>query len=80
MLRDQDRVFTNLYGFDSPYLEAARARGDWDNTKDLIGRGRETLTKEVRDAGLRGRGGAGFNTGMKWSFMPKEVSTWRTVV
>ncbi|MDG4604209.1 MAG: NADH-quinone oxidoreductase subunit NuoF [Defluviicoccus sp.] len=77
MLRDQDRVFTNLYGFDSPYLEAARARGDWDNTKDLIGRGRETLTKEVRDAGLRGRGGAGFNTGMKWSFMPKEVSPGR---
>lgn len=77
MLRDQDRVFTNLYGFDSPYLEAARARGDWDNTKDIIVRGRETLTKDVREAGLRGRGGAGFNTGMKWSFMPKEVSPGR---
>src|SRR5580698_9107266 len=30
----------------------------------------QAVTKEVKDAGLRGRGGAGFSTGMKWSFVP----------
>ena len=77
MLRDQDRVFTNLYGFDPPSLAAARARGDWDGTKEILARGRDALTNEVRESGLRGRGGAGFGTGMKWSFMPKEVSPGR---
>ena len=59
MLRDQDRVFTNLYGFDPPSLAAARARGDWDGTKEILARGRDALTNEVRESGLRGRGGAG---------------------
>jgi NADH-quinone oxidoreductase subunit F len=74
MLRDQDRIFTNLYGFDDVSLAGARARGDWDNTKHLIGFGRDEIITEVRKSGLRGRGGAGFVTGMKWTFMPKEVT------
>jgi NADH-quinone oxidoreductase subunit F len=71
MLRDQDRIFTNLYGLDDPGLAGARARGDWDGTRELIQRGRDWIVDEVRKSGLRGRGGAGFVTGMKWSFMPK---------
>ena len=71
MLRDQDRIFTNLYGFDDPGLVAARERGDWDGTKAFIAKGREWSVEEVKKSGLRGRGGAGFSTGMKWSFMPK---------
>ncbi len=73
MLRDEDRIFTNLYGWQPFNLEAARKRGVWDNTKDLIAKGREAIIEEVKKSGLRGRGGAGFPTGMKWSFMPKEV-------
>jgi NADH-quinone oxidoreductase subunit F len=73
MLRDEDRIFTNLYGFESFGLEAARKRGDWDNTKDLILKGREWIINEVKESGLRGRGGAGFSTGLKWSFMPKQA-------
>jgi NADH-quinone oxidoreductase subunit F len=72
MLRDQDRIFTNLYGEQSPWIDGARARGDWSNTKDLILLGREAIVDQMKKSGLRGRGGAGFPTGMKWSFMPKQ--------
>ncbi len=71
MLSDQDRIFTNLYGLHDWGLAGARARGDWDGTAAILARGRESLIEEVKASGLRGRGGAGFPTGMKWSFMPK---------
>jgi len=71
-LSDKDRIFTNVYGFQSPDLKAAQARGDWDNTKALMAVGPDAIIDAVKASGLRGRGGAGFPTGMKWSFMPKE--------
>ncbi|MEI8394621.1 MAG: NADH-quinone oxidoreductase subunit NuoF [Rhodospirillaceae bacterium] len=73
MLRDEDRIYTNLYGFLDPGLKGARARGDWDGAKEIILKGREWIVSEVKDSGLRGRGGAGFSTGLKWSFMPRNV-------
>ena len=72
MLQDTDRIFKNLYGLHSWQLPAARARGAWDGTKDMIARGHEAVIEEVKASGLRGRGGAGFPTGLKWSFMPKD--------
>jgi NADH-quinone oxidoreductase subunit F len=72
MLSDKDRIFTNLYGLHDWRLAGARARGDWDTTRDLVLKGRDWITTEVKNSGLRGRGGAGFPTGVKWSFMPKE--------
>jgi NADH-quinone oxidoreductase subunit F len=71
MLHDKDRIFTNLYGDEGADLEAAKARGDWDGTAGMIQKGREWLVEQVKASGLRGRGGAGFPTGLKWSFMPK---------
>ena len=71
MLNDRDRIFTNLYGQHDFRLAGARARGDWDGTAAIIARGREAIIDEMKASGLRGRGGAGFPTGMKWSFMPK---------
>ncbi|MDQ0327337.1 NADH-quinone oxidoreductase subunit F [Rhodopseudomonas julia] len=72
MLADKDRIFTNLYGLYDPGLKAAQKRGQWDGTKDLITKGRDWIIDEMKKSGLRGRGGAGFPTGLKWSFMPKE--------
>ncbi len=71
MLSDTDRIFTNLYGVHDWRLSAARKRGNWDNTKGLIEKGRDWIIDEMKKSGLRGRGGAGFPTGLKWSFMPK---------
>ena len=73
MLQDKDRIFTNLYGLHDWGLAGARRRGDWDNTADLIKKGRDGIINEMKASGLRGRGGAGFPTGLKWSFMPKEI-------
>jgi NADH-quinone oxidoreductase subunit F len=72
MLADKDRIFTNLYGYQPWNLDAARKRGTWDNTKALLELGADVIIDKMKASGLRGRGGAGFPTGMKWSFMPKE--------
>ncbi|MDX2112696.1 MAG: NADH-quinone oxidoreductase subunit F, partial [Alphaproteobacteria bacterium] len=72
MLAPQDRIFTNLYGLEDWRLAGARARGDWDNTKAILSHTPEDIIEAVKASGLRGRGGAGFATGMKWSFMPKQ--------
>jgi NADH-quinone oxidoreductase subunit F len=72
MLADKDRIFTNLYGLDDWGLDGARKRGDWDDTKAVMAKGADWIISEMKEAGLRGRGGAGFPAGVKWSFMPKE--------
>src|SRR4029078_3050368 len=72
MLEDKDRIFKNLYGYHDWGLKGARARGAGDGTKDIILRGREAIVNEMKASGQRGRGGAGFPTGLKWSFMPKQ--------
>ena len=72
MLNDKDRIFTNLYGLHDWGLEGAKSRGDWDGTRDILAKGRDWIIDEMKESGLRGRGGAGFPAGLKWSFMPKE--------
>src|SRR5437764_14452568 len=73
MLQDKDRIFKNLYGLHEWALAGARSRGAWDGTKAILEKGRDWIINEVKASGQRGRGGAGFATGLKWSFMPKQV-------
>ena len=73
MLQDKDRIFTNLYNDGSSSLNGAIKRGDWVKTKDIILKDREWIINEIKISELRGRGGAGFPTGLKWSFAPKQL-------
>jgi NADH-quinone oxidoreductase subunit F len=77
MLQDKDRIFTNLYGDFGRDVQSAKNRGDWKDTKEIIAKGKDWIINEVKLSELRGRGGAGFPTGMKWSFAPKEVKPGR---
>ncbi|HEX2593721.1 MAG TPA: NADH-quinone oxidoreductase subunit NuoF [Rhizomicrobium sp.] len=73
MLADKDRIFTNIYGFQDKSLKGVKARGLWDNTKKILEMSPEDICEVIKKSSLRGRGGAGFATGLKWTFMPKEV-------
>ena len=75
MITNEDKIFTNINGNEQADLSAAKKRGDWDKTKSLIQNGRDWIIEQLKASGLRGRGGAGFSTGMKWSFMPKDHPT-----
>lgn len=70
-LADEDRIFTNLYGRHDWRLKGAQKRGDWYKTKEIVLKGPDWIINEIKTSGLRGRGGAGFPSGMKWSFMNK---------
>ncbi|MBB3143878.1 MULTISPECIES: NADH-quinone oxidoreductase subunit NuoF [Phyllobacterium] len=72
MLADKDRIFNNIYGIHDKSLKGVMSRGHWDGTAGIIAKGRDWIINEMKASGLRGRGGAGFPTGLKWSFMPKE--------
>ena len=72
MLKEEDKIFKNLYGYEKWNLEGAKARDIWSNTKQLLSKGREYIIEEIKKSELRGRGGAGFPTGLKWSFIPKD--------
>ena len=72
MLKEEDKIFKNLHGFEDWNLSGALKRGVWSNTKNFIEKGSDYIVDEIKKSDLRGRGGAGFPAGLKWSFMPKN--------
>ena len=72
MLKKDDKIFTNLDGKMSFDIQSSIQRGIWHNYKNNLKKSPDSIIEEVKKSDLRGRGGAGFSTGMKWSFMPKE--------
>lgn len=72
MIEDQDRIFSNIVYKNDVDLDSCKKRGDWRDTQDLLNKQPSEITEEIKKSGLRGRGGAGFPTGVKWGFMPKE--------
>lgn len=71
MLDVKDRIFTNISGNEDVFLVGAMARGIWSGTRDILLKSSDDIIAEIKNSGLRGRGGAGFSAGLKWSFMPK---------
>ena len=72
MIKKDNIIFKNLYGRNDPFLKSAIQRGDWKDTKKILKKKPQDIIDIIKESGLRGRGGAGFSTGMKWDFMPKS--------
>tara|TARA_B100000579_G_C22843920_1_gene863241 strand:+ start:1346 stop:2626 length:1281 start_codon:yes stop_codon:yes gene_type:complete len=72
MLKEENKIFKNLHGQDDWKLKGAIKRNVWKNTKEILSKGSDYIIEEIKKSELRGRGGAGFPAGLKWSFMPKE--------
>ena len=72
MLKEENKIFKNLYNDYGWEIDNALKRDDWKGTKELISKGKDWIINEIKVSELRGRGGAGFSTGMKWSFIPKK--------
>jgi NADH-quinone oxidoreductase subunit F len=69
--REYRLIFKNIdrVGWNSS-IECAMADGGYEMLKKALGMERSAITNEVKASGLRGRGGAGFPTGVKWGFIP----------
>ena len=79
MLKEENKIFKNLYNQFGWEIENSFKRDDWKNTKEIISKGKEWIINEIKLSELRGRGGAGFSTGLKWSFTLKEMEIDHTI-
>src|SRR5574343_120929 len=68
----------NVPGIQS--LTVYRQQGGYETLKKALGMTSDAIVEEVKKSGLRGRGGAGFPTGMKWSFLAKPEGVPRHLV
>ena len=74
-MAEHNVVFTHLNENQCWSLEAYRKHGGWQAWEKIVGEKtpQEEIIETVKKSSLRGRGGAGFPTGLKWSFMPRSA-------
>ncbi len=76
-----ENVLTTHFGNDQyRYLDAYVQTGGYESLRKALALPKEKIVEEVKKANLRGRGGAGFPAGVKWGFLPKDMSRPRVLV
>src|SRR5213595_1585579 len=68
---DEVRVVSKRFGQGAANIDRYLALDGYKAVQKALGMQPDAIVNEVKNSGLRGRGGAGFNTGLKWSFVPK---------
>src|SRR6201993_1999191 len=69
---DEVKVVSRRFGKGATEIERYLELDGYKAVQKALGMQPDAIINEVKNSGLRGRGGAGFNTGMKWSFVPKQ--------
>ena len=69
---DEVKIVTSRFGLGATEIDRYIELGGYQSARQAIERGPEWIIAEMKASNLRGRGGAGFPTGMKWSFVPKQ--------
>src|SRR5215472_10546084 len=70
---DEVKVVSKRFGLGATNIDRYLELDGYKAVRKALGMQSEAIINEVKNSGLRGRGGAGFNTGMKWSFVPKQA-------
>ncbi|HET6922494.1 MAG TPA: NADH-quinone oxidoreductase subunit NuoF [Anaeromyxobacteraceae bacterium] len=66
-------ILTRRWGKKDPSLQGSRADGGYRALAKALAMNPAEVVEEVKKSNLRGRGGAGFSTGLKWTFLPRDV-------
>src|ERR1700730_16140133 len=70
---DEVRVVSKRFGKGATNLDRYLELDGYKAVQKALGMQPDAIVNEVKNSGLRGRGGAGFSTGLKWSFVPKQA-------
>ena len=69
---DEVKIISRRFGMGAAEIDRYIELGGYTSAKKCLEQGPEWVINEMKASNLRGRGGAGFPTGMKWSFVPKQ--------
>src|SRR5258705_4005618 len=69
---DEVKVVSRRFGLGATDLDRYLELDGYKAVQKALAMEPDAIINEVKNSGLRGRGGAGFSTGMKWSFVPKQ--------
>ena len=76
---DEVKIVTRRFGMGAAEIDRYIELGGYESAKKCLEQGPEWIINEMKASNLRGRGGAGFPTGMKWSFRAQAVARSRSM-